>query len=335
MPFYNIKKLIINKPKLGLVFPFLNASTPYPLFLLTHITLTCNRRCDWCYQQEDSFYSLRGNDMPVGVFEEILKTFKYFKPHIHLFGGEPLLHREFPLFLEIAGLCGYKPTLTTNGDYLDRYSKIIMQSSLSQLNLSLDGLIDCQGNFNQHLYKNIKDFLNLDKGKKIINLNYVIKKDSFDYLEELVLYLDKEYKKGDFVCLVLQHLSFQDTINTNRRDFDSVRLQAKLDSITKKKLKFKLLFSPKIKLSDLSTYYKTSYVFKNRCYVPWLGLCIYPDLSVTPGGGIFGCNHCLGNLTKESIMDIWKGSELKDFRLSLIKKGLPHSCNRCCHKQYY
>lgn len=335
MQFFNIKKLIINKPKLGSIFPRLNVSFPSPLCLLIHITLTCNRKCNWCYQQQDTFYNPTEMNMPVGAFKAILRTFKYFKPHIHLYGGEPLLHQEFPLFLEIVGLCGYEPTLTTNGDYLDKYSRIIIQSSLSQLNLSLNGIIDYRGNFNQHLHKNIKDFLNLNKGRKIINLNLVINKETFDYLEDLVLYLNKDYKKGDFVFLVLQHLNFQTGIDVNRPVFDLVKLATKLANIKKMKLKFKLLFMPDIKLRDLSVYYESEHVFKNTCYVPWLGLSIYPDLSVTPGGGIFGCNYNLGNLAQGSIMDIWRGEELRDFRLKLIKKGLPRACNRCCHKRYY
>lgn len=335
MPLYNIKKIISKKPKTGLIFPRLNISWPYPLFLLVHITLSCNRKCQWCYQGNDEFYLFHNGQMQVDVFKKILLSFKFFKPHIHLFGGEPLLHKEFSQFLEISRLCGYKPTLTTNGDYLDRYSKVIMQSSLSQLNISLNGVVDCYGNFNQNLLKNIKDFLNLNGGRKIINLSYVIEKQTLDYLEELILYLNKDYKKGDFSFLVLGRANFIPGIKSQDPDLDLVKLEEKLRRFKKTKFKFELLFLPDIKLGDLNTYYKTDYAFKNRCYVPWLGLAIYPDSSVSPGGGIFGCNYYLGNLTQKSIMDIWKGNELKDLRSRLIKKGLPYTCNRCSNKQYY
>ena len=163
---YNIKRLISKKQKLGLLFPYLNARPFYPLFLLVNITLSCNRKCSWCYETHDEFYGSLTVHMPVDMFKKILCSFKYFKPHIHLYGGEPLYHPRFPIFLEYCKIHGYKPTLTTNGDYLDKYSKVIMQSSVSQLNISLNGIMDRNGNFNTKLQQIIRDFINLKRGKK-------------------------------------------------------------------------------------------------------------------------------------------------------------------------
>ena len=101
------------------------------------------------------------------------------------------------------------------------------------------------------------------------------------------------------------------------------------------KLKFKLIFLPHIKAGDLESYYATDHPFKDECYIPWVGLSILPDAMITPGGGVFGCNFVLGNLKESSVMKIWKGTSLNNFRSELIRKKLPVSCNRCCHKLYY
>lgn len=273
--------------------------------------------------------------MQFSAFKDLLRGFRHFKPHIHLYGGEPLLHEDFPLFLEASASYGYKPSLTTNGDYLEKHSKVITQSSLSQLNISLNGIIGRYGNFKQNLEEKLKPFLNLNKGKKIINLNYVIESQTLEQIEELVSYLSRDYKKEYFSFLVLQHKSFSSGLKSEDLGLNLGKLKEMLHKLRNMKLKFKLLFSPDIKPEDLSAYYKTGYVFKNRCFVPWLGLSVYPNLDVTPGGGIFGCNHWLGNLAQASVADIWNGQALKDFRYKLIKEGLSNSCNRCCHKQYY
>lgn len=332
---YNIKNIISKKTKSGLIFPYLDVRPPRPLFLLIHITLSCNKKCSWCYENYDEFYKSFTIHMSIDMFKKILCNFGYFKPHIHLYGGEPLFHPEFSLFLKYCKAYGYRPTLTTNGDYLNRYSDIIIQSSLSQLNISLNGLIDSQGNFNSEFQQIIKDFMKANKGRKIINFNYVIEPETHKYIEEIILFLNNSLKEKTFSYFVLQHLNLHLEDNIPSDDFNFIELANLLNRIKKMKLKFKLLFLPNIKIDDLAVYYKTEYTFKNKCYVPWLGLSIYPDLTVTGGGGIFACNEILGNLKRVSIMDIWKGAKLKNFCSRLIKEGLPEICNRCCHKIYY
>lgn len=75
--------------------------------------------------------------------------------------------------------------------------------------------------------------------------------------------------------------------------------------------------------------------FQNNCNIPWLGLNILPNLEVTPGGGVLGCNQVVGNLKKESLKEIWNNSSMKKFRKDIIRDGLPALCFRCCHRQYY
>lgn len=336
MPLYNIKNIISKKPKIGLIFPQLNIAWPYPLFLLVHINLSCNRRCAWCYQLNNEFYSLHNGQMEIDAFKKILCSFKFFKPHIHLYGGEPLLHPDFPSFLEYCQLYGYTPTLTTNGDYLDKYSLVISKTSLGQLNLSVNEIVDDKGNINYDLERKIKYFINTNQKEKIINLNYAIEPNSYMYIEDVVLHFNNNYDEKNFSYFVIQHLSniiSQDEIS--RADFNLEKLTNILDRLTEKRLKFKLIFLPDIKIRDTKKYYDFKHTFRNRCYIPWLGLSVYPDLMVTPGGGVLGCNFILGNLNESSIRDIWSGISLNNFRSRIFQNGLPVICNRCCNKLYY
>lgn len=338
MSLYNIKSIISQRKRLGLLFSRFNIAAPYPLFLLTHIILSCSRKCKWCYQTDDEFYSSRNAmQMDISAFRNILSSFKFFKPHIHLFGGEPLSHPDFPLFLDCCRMYGYKPTLTTNGDYLDKYSDIIIRSSLSQLNLSINGIMNHSGKLESCFENKIKEFLMMNKKRKIVNINYVIEQNSYNRIEELLLHFNDNYKKGDFAYFVIQHLMPNKASGqqSNLKNIDSKILSGILMRIKKIKLKFNLLFLPEIRIKDIGNYYNLkNSPLGNRCFIPWLGLAIYPDLTVTPGAGILGCNFVLGNLNRDSIWDIWRSKNLHDFRKNAAI-NLSNICHGCCHKFYY
>lgn len=336
MGLYNIKSIVSRKPKIGLMFPGMDILPPYPLFLLTHITLSCDQKCNWCYQAQDQFYSLHNRNMQADVFRRILSSFRFFKPHVHIYGGEPLLHPDFPLFLEYCRLEGYRPTLTTNGNRLNRYSADIMKSSLSQLNISLNGLIGPQGSLRGDPGRGLMRFLDINRGKKKINLNYVVDPDSCDYLEDVALYFNRTCKRGSFSNFVIQHFMASGSRDEERgMSLDVKKLAAVLGRLKKMNLKFRIISLPDIRIADLSNYYDFKYAFGDKCYVPWLGLSIYPDSAVTPGSGVLGCNFVLGNLNRSSLRQIWRGEKFRSFRRGLLRNRLPGICNRCCHKLYY
>jgi MoaA/NifB/PqqE/SkfB family radical SAM enzyme len=270
--------------------------------------------------------------MELSMFKTILQGFRYFKPHIHLYGGEPLYHSRFPEFLRSSQDYGYSPTLTTNGDYLEEYSDVILKSSVSQLNISVNGLVDNIGNLDFNFGKKIKYFIRQNQRKKIINLNCMLDPDNPENLFDTVLYLNNNFKRGDFKYFVVQHFMFN---KVSEKMFDSRKIADKLMEIKKLNLNFKLIYLPNIKITDIDNYYNSNYAFRNKCYIPWFGVCVYPDLNVTAGAGVFGCNSVLGNLSRVSILEIWRGGQFNNLRIRILKEGLPVICNRCCHKFYY
>lgn len=336
MPLYNIKHVISRKPKWGVVLPKLNIASPYPLFLLMHITLSCDQKCAWCYQRSNEFYASHNMDMEVGSFENILAGFGLFRPHIHIYGGEPLLHPDFPKFLESCRIYGYRPTLTTNGKYLDKYSGIIRKSVLSQINISLNGFLGPDDKVCRESENILRVFVNANNGAKKINLNYAVGFNNCAYLPETVAHFNDSFRKGDFSYFVIEYLMPNASTAGLTNDIPDIRKFSKaLKQIKNMRLKFKLLFLPELKEGDLEAYYATNHPFLNKCYIPWLGLSVLPDATVTPGGGVLECNSIVGNLCESSLMNIWKGPVLNDFRLGLMRQNLPQSCNRCCHKLYY
>lgn len=311
-----------------------------PLYLLIHITLKCNRDCFGCYQKREAFYLQDCPDLSLNDFEGILASFKqrlFYKPHIHLFGGEPLLHPEFPGFLDICQKYSYAPTLTTNGDYLNTYAEILKRSSIAQLNVSLSKPPNDLSN-SETADATLKpiEFLT-EKPKKIINLNFTLRPDNYHLLIDTVLFFNRKFKKGRIDTFTCQHfMSGMKPLNIKERKTINVSTVIKqIRELEKIRLNFKLLFLPHIRLKDIYRYYYSGDKFLNRCYVPWAGLSIYPNLTVTMGGGVLGCNKVAGHLGSESILKIWHSEKLNNFRNHLLDHGLEEICNRCCHKLYY
>lgn len=319
---------------------FLAQYSVWPLFLIVQTTPFCNRACKPCVSQgKTRFYAEHfSGHLPADRFKEILISFRrkfWLKPHIHLFGGEPLCHPDFHLFLKYSQMYNYSPTLSTNGDFLAKYSELISKSSLTQLNISVNRLIEDDGIINSKFAEIIKIFMYQNRKKKVINLNYLIVPQTYRYVKDVIGYFNAHYVKGDFAYFTIQHLNMIEKDDIGAGGFNLKELADIIAGIKKLRLKFKLLFLPDIKSHDIEKYYSPGSVFGNRCFAPWVGLTIYPDLTVTPGGAALGCNFVLGNLLKESITEIWRGNRLRDFRLGLIKKGVPEICSRCCHKLYY
>ena len=98
------------------------------------ITNVCNLSCEFCptTKREPLF-------MDKSFFENILLGIKDYGNHIYLHvKGEPLLHKDIDIFLDIAYKHNLKVNLTTNGTLISKVQeKIINKPALRQVNFSL------------------------------------------------------------------------------------------------------------------------------------------------------------------------------------------------------
>lgn len=282
--------------------------------------------------------------MPLGDFERILKEAgKFFiKPRIHLFGGEPLLHPEFEKIIKSLDAGQFKFSLTTNGILLGRWARILSSSRLDQINISLDDLGEAhdeararRGCFDLALegIKKMRDLEERGRERKTININCLITENNYSRLAQIAQYFVDERIKIDL--LSFQHPYFSD--NNRPAKIDLKKVAAQMSALEKMGLPFEVVFAPAIKKDDLADFYFPAGKdkFKKDCFLPWLGLSFLPDLDVSPGGGVLGCNFVLGNLKPADIRDIWQGAALADFKEQIKKGGLPAACGRCCHRRYY
>jgi len=71
---------------------------------------------------------------------------------------------------------------------------------------------------------------------------------------------------------------------------------------------------------------------KTACIVPWIHLHTWPNDAVYPCC-LTPMEHPVGDLSKESLLDIWNNDAMKKLRLQMINGETPYSCRRCYEQE--
>jgi cyclic pyranopterin phosphate synthase len=109
--------------------------------LRVSVTDRCNLRCTYCMPQDPEWFSRT----ELLSYEELLRVVRILMQRgvrkIRLTGGEPLLRRDLPKFVEMLAVEGPDDlSLTTNGLLLDEYASPLAAAGLRRINVSLDTL---------------------------------------------------------------------------------------------------------------------------------------------------------------------------------------------------
>lgn len=118
--------------------------SPEPYFIVP--TYDCNMRCTYCFQRD---LSRREEVVSEDVLEKMFETIALLherrktapKPIISLFGGEPLMHKNYGIIKRILLWCsdyGATPEITTNGLDLEFFCGLLTEANAS-IQVSLDG----------------------------------------------------------------------------------------------------------------------------------------------------------------------------------------------------
>lgn len=130
------------------------------------ITNVCNLKCNFCpiSKRKPRFMNLEEFDYILGQVEDLTQ---YIYLHIK---GEPLLHSNLGMFLDLAYKKGLKVNLTTNGIFINRNKSMLLSNpSLRQINISLHSIEQNKWLKGQDEYwDNILDFIEAAKGKDLI-----------------------------------------------------------------------------------------------------------------------------------------------------------------------
>ncbi len=134
------------------------------------ITNLCNLACDFCPETKRSPKYMDKNDF-IHILDEVKPYGKYIYLHVK---GEPLLHPDIGLFLDLCYEKGFYVNITTNGTLINKVKEILLtKPAVRQINFSLhsfDGN-DAPYTMNEYL-DNIFSFVNesLEKSNVIHSL---------------------------------------------------------------------------------------------------------------------------------------------------------------------
>ncbi|HEX2993478.1 MAG TPA: GTP 3',8-cyclase MoaA [Anaerolineales bacterium] len=191
------------------------------------VTDRCNFRCVYCMPREvfGPGYQFLHRDQ-ILTFEEITRLARVFVGHgvrkIRLTGGEPLVRRDLPLLVGmLAQIPDLDLTLTTNGALLPRYARILKESGLRRVTVSLDSLDD-------EVFKSMNDvdfpvarvLEGMDEAARVglgpIKVNMVVKRGLND---SSILPMARFFREKGYI---LRFIEYMDVGHTNGWRMDDV-----------------------------------------------------------------------------------------------------------------
>lgn len=331
-------------------------AVPFPRLVNCFVTERCNFNCPMCHVKES-----RQRKMAELSFRALKKVFDEagkFSPSFQLAGGEPLLHSELIKIIRYLTERKIVKGVVTNGLLLEEKAEELVSSGLDFLGISLDGPDEAtqyrrgyvKGSFakivrgikkvikvrGERLFPNIRiatviSPINLDNYDWILKLAERLRVDQwslshyFYYFREIKNLQEKFAEKYQMGKDVWGDYLGEKKELFNQPEREQIKQKwAKISRlITEGKNKTRITFQEKV---DIDQYYTGVFPSKKSvCTSP------YQQIFIRGNGDVEICQgYLLGNIKKESILDIWHNQRSKHFRQVFEKVGVMPACFRCC-----
>lgn len=255
--------------------------TGMPAGLCVETTNRCNMSCVMCPR---GALDSQPGDMPFEFFKRIADEASGYVEFISFsFRGEPLLNRNLFQMVRYAKELGMRTSVLTNGMLLDEATgKELIESGLDLLSISIDAA-------SQKVYNKIRcggDFYRvIENTKRMIDLN----------------------KKAKQPMMIVAQM---------------IRMEENLSEVQPFKAywKRKSHVFPKIKPFSTRTGLIDNAILRLRkerpvrCSRMWRGMYVCADGTVVPCCNDYRCREQLGNLTSQSIKEIWNSESFVNLR---------------------
>lgn len=330
------------------------------------LTPLCNLRCVMCGQRGDKGVlkgSFAANEskkiVPLEDYKKLVDQVKHKKPTVYLWGGEPFLYPDlFPL-IDYMMESGLTVAVNTNGTYLEKFAKEIVEKKWHALFVSLDGFEETNDRIRgDGSYRRVIDgfaAINREKERQgshypymgvvttVNNLNY---KDLYRLAEATRefklawhIYNLGTYTNGE---IIEEHRKFmKDELGTDinclpayetgyNAGIDGQELYDILMKIHSMDIDHPIITVPALKPDKIDLYYgKLNELVRKNCAVPW------SQVNIDYDGSVHFCadynDYPLGNIRETPFFEIYNGERAQKFRLALknAKDGIFPGCVRC------
>jgi len=287
-----------------------------PLALAIDPVNLCNFRCKFCPTGTELGRNNRPNGiMKLEVFKKIINDLAQAKVKIKALklwkDGEPLLHKQLPEMIAYAkkmDVCE-QTRITTNGTLLDRFGEKIIKAGLDWIMISYlsprkEEYIKHSGTLKDPQNKILENVIQLSKAKKRLNSktpHIAVKMCNFPHVtKEDIKKLHDDF--GPFVDEIQIH---EEPMNWDGNHESDFTMGNDLQKIQKNKV----------------------------CSYAWYQLNINWNGQVSICAVDWSFKTIVGDASKESIVDIWNGEKLRNFREMFSKqKHKAHpACGTCSY----
>ncbi|HEY7056128.1 MAG TPA: radical SAM protein [Vicinamibacterales bacterium] len=342
---------------------FLKAGTGHadrlPMGAVYEATMRCNLHCEFCYVGD--LLNIEGEwrqELPLDSLD------RAFPPQdglqISLTGGEIFMRKDIlsvlDLFRKKGYACGY---LTTNGTIIseeraEALAELAAAGFLKHISVSIDGpkdLHDAARGLKGTFERTCAGLRRLQaaakrKGAPLrVSINTTVAHQSLEALDQMV---DVAEELG-VDAIGLNHLMFSTpeevaetvrmigapdasviaTFVTPDPGLDVRQVGEKVGALERKCRERNILFDfrPKVHPPLMPGYYTPGTALEGRCLYPFL------HARVSFSGKVYFCPFIrveVGDLTKNSLEEIWNGDRYVDMRRRLLEHGIFPVCRRCC-----
>ncbi|MFQ5706407.1 MAG: radical SAM protein [bacterium] len=354
-----------------LSYRFLNGRSAYPETLSFFLNYRCNLRCPMCGQWGDSgafkdFSSEKlKQNLSLDAVKAVLEDVKDFKPTITLFGGEPMMHKDWIEILRCVKTAGLRCNIVTNGTLLSKYAEPIVDLQLDEIIFSLDGPREIHdamrgkpGTFDRALegFTRLNALKREQKRKRpLVNFNCTIYENNYRQLEALL-----EIAERVQACsITFHHLLFINSEINNRHNgifeahfghrchewsgfvrenlpaIDPEVLIEKVKAISRTKSRIRVNFYPNFTPAEIRSYYTsfefTSTSYRNRCLSLWMAAYIFPNGDVRP---YHSMDYTLGNVQQSTFKEIWNNEKFQVYRRFIKRNRKFPVCAKGCTEFY-
>ncbi len=349
---------------------FLYAYPRWVVFqLLERCNLHCKMCYEW--GEEGSYFEKKSlEQLDVGIVKKVIEDCREAKPYFELFGGEPLLYPQVEEVLSAIRYYGCNVDIPTNGTLLERHADMLVENEPRRIWVSIDGpeeINDTQRG--KGVYKKavagIKKLYETreERGKifPMLGVTMVVTPFNYKYIERFFIeeldtsmlgWVSIEFQLYTTESCFERHTQIfksefgvEDTpcargLIRNINDFnhiDITELIRQVNSVRSYLLEkgINVIGYPKtMDKENLKNFYSAGWDKmidkRSSCSFPWLYTEICANGDVTPCHTFY--DFTIGNIYKESILDIWNGERLSQFR-KYTRKNLFPVCTAC--SRYY
>lgn len=284
--------------------------TPYSVHI--DICSLCNFKCRFCFQSDTEAIKkskLKRGLMEFGLFKKIVDDSTHFKERFRKvkigLHGEPTMHPELPEMIRYLKNKNVSEVieLFTNGSLLNpRLNRGLIDAGLTRLNISIEALTAAQ-------YREIAG-ANVDFEGLVATI-----KDLYDVRRECRIYIK--------------------IVNAGLKEADERRFYATFgnicDEIFIENVVPQWAETNKFAIKGTGMYGQEVGAYKHVCPFPFMYLHFNYDGTASGCTLDWGRKVLIGDVRKESVLEIWRGKKLRDLQIALLRKQRSRIlfCSKC------